>query len=173
MARLARVVTTGVPHHVTQRGNARRLVFESDADRLVYLRLLESNCQLHALSVLGFCLMSNHVHLIVVPQRAEAMGLALRHAHGRYASYLNARHGSSGQSGRAGIIRAHLTPATCGPRFATQNATRFGPAWWHRPTCIAGPALPCTAAGYIPKSHCEWMSSYGGLPGVRQAGTSL
>ena len=96
MARFARVVATGLPHHVTQRGNARRPVFESDTDRLVYLQLLESNCQFDGLSVLGFCLMSNHVHLVVVPQRADALGLALRHTHGRYASYFNARHGESG-----------------------------------------------------------------------------
>jgi putative transposase len=63
---------------------------------LVYLDLLASNCRLHHLSILGFCLMSNHVHLVAVPQQAEAMGLALRNAHGRYASYLNARQGASG-----------------------------------------------------------------------------
>jgi putative transposase len=63
---------------------------------LAYLQPLESNCESHALSELGFCLMSNHVHLIVIPERAEAMDLALRHTHGRYASYLNARHGSTG-----------------------------------------------------------------------------
>jgi putative transposase len=96
MARLARVVATDLPHHVTQRGNARQVIFGSDGDRLVYLQLLESNCQFHGLSMLGFCLMSNHVHLVVVPQRAEALGLALRHAHDRYASYVNARRGTSG-----------------------------------------------------------------------------
>jgi putative transposase len=40
MPRLARVIAPGVPHHITQRGNARRDVFDSDAERLVYLSLL-------------------------------------------------------------------------------------------------------------------------------------
>src|ERR1035437_4222082 len=96
MARLARVVAIGTPHHVTQRGNDRRWVFETDSDRLVYLQLLQLNCQVHDLSVLGFCLMTNHVHLVVIPRHADSMALALRHTHGRYASYLNARAGTSG-----------------------------------------------------------------------------
>lgn len=91
MARFARVVAAGVPHHVTQRGNGRRVVFETDADRMVYLELLDANAGLHWLDVLGFCLMSNHVHLVVTPRRPESLAQTLRHTHGRYAAYLNAR----------------------------------------------------------------------------------
>ncbi len=128
MARFARVVATGLPHHVTQRGNARRIIFESDTDRLVYLNLLQSNCELHALSVLGFCLMSNHVHLIVVPERVDSMGFALRHAHGRYASYLNARRGDSGHvwQGRyysCPLDTRHLWAAL---RYTERNPVRAG-----------------------------------------------
>jgi len=128
MARLARVVATGFPHHVTQRGNARRTIFESDTDRLVYLNLLQSNCELHALSVLGFCLMSNHVHLILVPERADSMGLALRHAHGRFASYLNARRGDTGHvwQGRyysCPLDNRHLWVAL---RYTERNPVRAG-----------------------------------------------
>ncbi len=96
MACFARVVAAGLPHHVTQRGNARRCIFESDADRLVYLQLLDADCRLYGVAVIGFCLMSNHVHLVVVPNPAAALALALRHTHGRYASYLNARQAASG-----------------------------------------------------------------------------
>jgi putative transposase len=71
MARRPRVVAIDTPHHVTQRGNARQFVFESDPDRLVYLDLLRQRCRLHRLSLLGFCLMSNHVHLVVIPRRAD------------------------------------------------------------------------------------------------------
>ena len=59
-------------------------------------QLLDSHCQLYGVSIVGFCLMSNHVHLVVTPSRHDALGLALRHAHGRYAAYLNARHATSG-----------------------------------------------------------------------------
>ena len=96
MARLPRVVVLDVPHHVTQRGNARQVVLSSDADRITYLELLREYAQLYGLGLLGYCLMSNHVHLIVVPHVPEALSQSLRQAHGRYASYWNARYGSTG-----------------------------------------------------------------------------
>ncbi len=96
MARLARVIALDTPHHVTQRGNARRFIFDSDQDRLVYLRLLAESCLLHRLTVAGYCLLSNHVHLIAIPHRPESLSLALKNTHGRYAAYCNARAGSSG-----------------------------------------------------------------------------
>ena len=67
MARLARVVALDTPHHVTQRGNGRRVVFESDSDRLFYMELLRQHCRVHCLTLAGYCLMPNHVHLIVIP----------------------------------------------------------------------------------------------------------
>ena len=96
MARLARVVALDTPHHVTQRGNGRRAIFESDADRIVYLDLLRKYCLVHRLSEAGYCLMSNQVHLIVVPARPDSLWLALKHTHGRYATYFNSRRASSG-----------------------------------------------------------------------------
>ena len=62
MARLARVVAVGVPHHVTQRGNDRQTVFETDLDRVRYIEALRFHCQQQQISLLGYCLMSNHVH---------------------------------------------------------------------------------------------------------------
>jgi putative transposase len=96
MARFARVVVVDVPHHVTQRGNARQVILSADADRIAYLKLMRQYSELHCLSVLGYCLMSNHVHLIAVPHTAEALAQTLKHTHGRYASYWNARNSSSG-----------------------------------------------------------------------------
>lgn len=96
MARLARVVALNTPHHITQRGNGRRAVFESDSDQLVYLDLLRHHCAVHRLSLAGYCLMTNHVHLIVIPTRDDSLLLALKHTHGRYAAYCNARHAASG-----------------------------------------------------------------------------
>lgn len=96
MARLVSIAIVNVPHHVTQRENARQFLLALDSERLVYLQLLRRYVQLHELSLLGYCLMSNHVHLIVVPRRAESLALALKNAHGRYASYWNAAHQSSG-----------------------------------------------------------------------------
>ncbi|MGC1482658.1 MAG: transposase [Candidatus Acidiferrum sp.] len=98
MARLARISVVNVPHHVTQRGNARQFLLASDSERLVYLELLRHYAKLHDLSLLGYCLMSNHVHLVILPRRAESLALALKHTHGRYASYWNASHRSSGHA---------------------------------------------------------------------------
>ena len=75
MARLPRVVIVDVPHHVTQRGNARQMILTSDAERVTYLQLLREYSQLYALSLLGYCLMSNHVHLIAIPQTAQGGNL--------------------------------------------------------------------------------------------------
>jgi putative transposase len=55
MARFARLVAVDVPHHVTQRGNARQFILASDAERMVYLELLRQAVQLHGLSVIGYC----------------------------------------------------------------------------------------------------------------------
>ncbi|MFZ0821661.1 MAG: transposase [Candidatus Acidiferrales bacterium] len=96
MARLPRIVAVNIAHHVTQRGNARQFILAGDAERLVYLDLLQQNLKLYQVSLLGYCLMSNHVHLIVVPHEAVALAAALKQIHGRYASYWNAGHSSSG-----------------------------------------------------------------------------
>ena len=96
MGRLARVAAVGVAYHITQRGNARRNVFETQNDYLVYLSLLREQARLHQLSLLGYCLMSNHVHLVAVPHRSDSMPRALHHAHGRFAVYLNTCQGASG-----------------------------------------------------------------------------
>jgi putative transposase len=96
MARLRRVVVVDVPHHVTQRGNARQVILASDTDRITYLELLREYSHLYGLSLLGYCLMSNHVHLIAVPQTPEALADSLKQAHGRYASYWNARQSLTG-----------------------------------------------------------------------------
>ena len=92
MARLPRVVVAGVAHHVTQRGNARQFLLATDSERMVYLDLLRQAVKIEGVSVVGYCLMSNHVHLVVIPRRAEALAVALKQVHGRYAAYWNAAH---------------------------------------------------------------------------------
>ena len=128
MARLPRVISPDTPHHVTQRGNARQLVFESDADRLLYLDLLRTNCQIQRLSLVGYCLMSNHVHLIVVPERPESLSLALKHTHGRYAAYFNVRHVSSGHVWQGRYYSCPLDTSHFGAalRYTELNPVRAG-----------------------------------------------
>src|SRR5579872_3012428 len=96
MARVARVVIADVAHHVTQRGNGRQFILASDVERMVYLDLLHQALHEQPLAVLGYCLMSNHVHLVVIPRRAEVLAETFKQVHGRYASYWNVSHASTG-----------------------------------------------------------------------------
>lgn len=85
-----------VPCHVTQRGVDRRTTFTTDDDRLTYLRLLRENLADAQVRVFGWCLMSNHVHLVVLPQKENSLSVLFRRLHGRYAQYFNARWGRTG-----------------------------------------------------------------------------
>lgn len=71
MSRQARVAVGGVPHHITQRGNGRQPVFLTDDDRLFFLATRRRKCGEHGLSLLGHCLMTHHMHLVVVPQPGD------------------------------------------------------------------------------------------------------
>jgi putative transposase len=86
MGRFARVVVVDVPHHITQRGNARQVILDNDSDRMTYLGLLRQYSQLHGLSLLGYYLRSNHMHLIAVPHTAVGMAQALNQAHVSHAA---------------------------------------------------------------------------------------
>jgi REP element-mobilizing transposase RayT len=108
VGRLARVIAVGVAHHVTQRGNGRRFLLESDADRRVYLDLLRENLAFHEVLLVGYCLMSNHVHLIVIPADPEGLALSMKHTHGRYASYWNVVHNSIGHAWQGGYFSCPL-----------------------------------------------------------------
>ena len=92
-------------------GNARRVIFDSDADCLVYLNLLRQYSILYGCSLMGYCLMSNHVHLIVVPDRVDSLALLLRDVHGRYATYLNSRQSASGHVWQGRYYSCPLGPA--------------------------------------------------------------
>ncbi len=96
MPRVARIVIPNRPHHITQRGNNRQDVFFVDGDRKVYLSLLKEESAKHGLRVLGYCLMTNHVHLVAAPRREDSLAKALGRTHFRYTQYINALHGRSG-----------------------------------------------------------------------------
>ncbi|HYG29996.1 MAG TPA: transposase [Allosphingosinicella sp.] len=96
MPRLARTVVPGAPHHVTQRGNRRQPTFFSDADYALYLGLLRYWCSKARTQVWAWCLMPNHVHLILVPAHEDGLRAALGPAHRRYTWEINQREGWRG-----------------------------------------------------------------------------
>ncbi len=104
MARLARIVIPGLPHHVTQRGNRRETVFFSDADYRAYLNMLIAAVGKAESEVWAWCLMPNHVHLIIVPSHEDGLRQSVANAHRRYAARINARNAWSGHlwQGRMG-----------------------------------------------------------------------
>ena len=96
MPRVARIVIPGVPHHITQRGNNRQAVFFVDDDRRAYLDMLAEQAERFRLSVLGYRLMDNHVHLVGVPAGEESLAKAVGRTHFLYTQYLNRLHRRSG-----------------------------------------------------------------------------
>jgi putative transposase len=96
MPRRDRCILPGVACHVTQRGVDRQETFSADADRETYLSLMRQNLEDAGVGLLAWCLMTNHIHLIALPERGDSLSVLLRRVHGRYAQYYNARHGRSG-----------------------------------------------------------------------------
>jgi putative transposase len=96
MPRHRRVVIPNCPHHITQRGNNQRDVFFSDADRDLYLKLLKEYTRKYEVEVLGYCLMTNHVHVIATPSTANGLAKALGRTHNDYARCLHIRRRESG-----------------------------------------------------------------------------
>ena len=93
MARMARVVVPHYPHHVTQRGNRRQRTFFGDDDYLSYVELMSEFCARAGTRVWAYCLMPNHVHLVMVPSREDGLRAALGEAHRRYTRRVNFRMG--------------------------------------------------------------------------------
>ena len=96
MPRRSRCILPGLPCHITQRGVDRCETFSSSQDRSAYLRLLRENLEDAQVRLLGWCIMSNHVHLIAVPQQGDSLAILLRRVHGRYAQYYNTHVGRTG-----------------------------------------------------------------------------
>jgi len=89
MPRIARLVVPGYPHHITQRGNYRQIVFNDDADRQEYLELIAFYSRKFHLTILSYCIMNNHVHFIVIPKNEDSLASTFRIAHTRYSQYHN------------------------------------------------------------------------------------
>jgi putative transposase len=96
MPRTARIVIPGIPHHITQRGNRQMEIFFTDADRAFYKKLLREACERHQVSCAGWCFMTNHIHLILIPPASDSLRAVLSSVHTSYTQRLNLRLGLSG-----------------------------------------------------------------------------
>jgi putative transposase len=96
MARMPRLVVPGYPHHVTQRGNRRQQTFFSEEDYHAYIQLLTDARDAADVQIWSYCLMPNHVHLVVVPTRPDSLADLFKEAHRRYTRLINTREGWRG-----------------------------------------------------------------------------
>jgi len=126
MPRLARAVVPGLPHHLTQRGNRRAPIFFEPGDPQVYKRLLAAQARKAGVEVWAYCLMPNHVHLILIPADEHGLARAIGETHRRYTSFVNGRAGWTGhlfQRRFASVVmdEAHLIAAG---RYVSLNPVR-------------------------------------------------
>jgi putative transposase len=162
-------------HHVFARGAARQKIFLADRDRHGYLELLGEAVGRYDWSCLAYCLMDNHLHLLLeVP--GGTLGKGMQWLHGRYAEGFNERHDRSGHvfQGRYGAERirneAHLWIAA---RYIARNPVEAGMAataeawrWSSHPAVVGDAATPAwLAVGRL----LEHFSSAGGDPLQRYA----
>ena len=126
MARLARIVLPGLPHHITQRGNRRERTFFEDGDYALYLDLLADAAGRAGVKIWSYCLMPNHVHIIVVPGDEDGLRRTFRHVHRHYTGYINARmrvtgHLWQGRFSSVAMDEAHFITAL---RYVALNPVR-------------------------------------------------
>jgi putative transposase len=126
MARLARLVIPGIPHHVTQRGNGRAQTFFGAADYALYRDLLAASCAAARVAIWAWVLMPNHVHLILTPSDRDGLRRALAPVHRRYAGHIHARRGRSGHfwQGRFGAVALDEDHLAAALRYVALNPVR-------------------------------------------------
>ncbi len=89
MPRMGRVVVPGYPHHIIQRGHNRQVVFAEEADYRYYLNTLAQYKEVCEVRVYGYCLMTNHVHLLLEPETAAGLGALMKRLAGRQTRFVN------------------------------------------------------------------------------------
>ena len=170
MGRIARIVAPGLPHHVTQRGNRRQETFFCDEDYRAYLSLLVEWCGRQGTRIWAYCLMPNHVHLIVVPSQPDGLARAIGEAHRRYTRRVNSRQGWRGylwQGRFASFVmdEPYLMAAT---RYVERNPVKAGLAeraedwpWSSAGAHVAGRGDAVAEGDWLTERIAGWVCSWG------------
>jgi putative transposase len=147
------MIVPGVPHHVTQRGNRRERIFFEPGDEAVYLDLMSAQLTRHDVACWAYCLMPNHVHLILIPSDEAGLSRAVGEAHRRFTAFVGARgrwtgHLFQGRFGSAAMDEDHLMAAF---RYVALNPVKAGlvkdPADW--PWSSAGAHIARRSTPYV------------------------
>ena len=96
MPRRARLAIAGIPWHIIQRGNNRTACFFSDDDYRYYLDRLSDLAEKYSCAVHAYVLMTNHVHLLLTPEKTDSASLLMKHLGQRYVQYINKTYRRSG-----------------------------------------------------------------------------
>ena len=128
MPRLPRTVFANLPHHVTQRGNRREDIFFTDEDREAYLSWLKEYSEKYQVEILAYCLMTNHIHLVVVPATEDGLQRVLKPLHMRYAQHINRERGWKGHLWQGRFFSSPLDEAYlwAAVRYVERNPVRAG-----------------------------------------------
>jgi putative transposase len=153
MPRRPRVVIPGFAHHVTQRGNYKQKVFYREQDRKLYLEMLKEYSRHYGVAVQAYCLMDNHVHLILTPHDATGMSRLLQRLHSEYARALHVRlrrvgHLWQARYGSTVMDEKHLWAAMV---YVEQNRLRAGLV------STAGDWRWCSAQAHLTGNDQGWM----------------
>jgi putative transposase len=154
MPRRARHAIPGFPHHITQRGNNRQDVFFVDEDRELYLALLRQHALQYGFEVLGYCLMTNHIHIIGVPAEEDSLAKAVGRTHWKYSQVLNRLHGRSGHLWQNRFYScpmddAHMVVAMAYIERNPVRAKMVRDAWKYSWS---------SASAHVGDTECEWLN---------------
>jgi len=157
MPRAARIVVAGYPHHLVHRGHNRDSVFLGDSDRWTYLDTLREFRQALEIRIYGYCLMTNHVHLIVDPGGdASALGRLMKRLAGRHTRRLNRLRSRTGTAweGRykSSLIDTDSYLLACS-RYVDLNPVRAGVV--SRPEDYAWSSFRALAG----LTDCDWLDA--------------
>ena len=96
MPRTARLILPGMPCHIIQRGHNRSACFGSTGDYRLYLRILEEQALDHDCKVHAYVLMTNHIHLLLTPAKANGVSQMMRFVGQQYVRYYNKKYDRTG-----------------------------------------------------------------------------
>ncbi len=160
MPRMGRVVVPQYPHHIIQCGHDRNVVFASESDFRYYLDTLTEFKELCGVYVYAYCLMTNHVHLLLAPSDRRGLGLLMKRLAGRQTHYRNKLEGRSGtlweSRYKSSLIDANQYLLAC-VRYIELNPVRAGMV------VEPGEYAWSSYRARICKTHCSWLDPIPGF----------
>jgi putative transposase len=160
MARQPRLVAPGYPHHVTQRGNDGRALFQSAFDYHLYLRIVRENARRYGLRFAGYCLMPDHVHWIAIPEGADSLSRTFGRAHSEYSRLHHKARGGAGHLWQDRFSSCALDPAHCWKALAhiERNPVRSGLCSSAAEYGFSSAALHAGSGGAdVPVDTADWL----------------